>query len=484
MWKFAVIAVILFWSVTFAPESGGRVYADAWLDGTPELYEQARFLNQVLGHDDGVRLAPALADVSSPSYEVGDKRRFYAIDMRSSDQYTLEASARAVSSKAYIFVENGRPAASNKVRSLLTSFDKIYDTITQQFGPPPDSIDRDPRIYILIMDILDRPQADGVRTLGYFSAIDQYRNAALARWTDRRSNEAEVLYIDYTSLNSDLKRAESVIAHEFTHMVQWARDPDETTWVNEGMAVYVEAMLGYGVDDRISAFEENTDVSLLDWSGTIEDYGAAYLFFAYVSERFGGIPAITSIMENRSNGARGIERALAAVGKFVSFHDIFSDWVIANYLDAPELGDGIYGYTTLDVHLRPSEIENFYPIASKASRVKPWSARYTEFKKEQDDILSLTVYKNDGTDIVAQLIESGNETVVSSIKSGKVPSGTTTVPAEGRKAVLVVTSQPDLLIPGRTYSDYNYSAEIQVTITPVEPTANRKVTTWGALKRE
>ena len=308
-WNFTLtlILIILFCSVALV-DSQASSYA--WVDGSPELNEQARFLNQVLGQDVGAMLAPA-AGVVEPAYKLGDKRNFYALNMGSNKQYKLEASARAISDRAYIFVESGITVATSKINSLSASFDKIYDTITEAFGNPPDSIDKDPRIYILILDILDRPQANGVQTLGYYSAINQYPNASLARWTDQRSNEVEMLYVDYAALSS-LKQGESVIGHEFTHMVQWARDPDEDTWVNEGMAVYAESLLGYRTDDRIAAFEKNTDVSLLDWSGTIEDYGAAYLFFAYLSERFGGVSAIRAIMSNGSNGTSGIERGLAA----------------------------------------------------------------------------------------------------------------------------------------------------------------------------
>ena len=93
-------------------------------------------------------------------------------------------------------------------------------------------------------------------------------------------------------------------------------------------------------------------------------------------------------MNNRSSSARGIERALSGLGKSVSFQNIFSDWVVANYLDDPQLDGGIYGYKTLDVNLKPSEVVNRYPIARKTSKVKPWTARYTEFRKDLDDILS------------------------------------------------------------------------------------------------
>jgi len=143
--------------------------------------------------------------------------------------------------------------------------------------------------------------------------------------------------------------AESVVAHELAHLVQWARDPEESVWINEGIAVYVEAMLGYEVDSRISAFEKLPGTSLLHWTSSLEDYGAAYLFFAYISDRFGGAPAIAAIVKNRDQGTRGIERALATQGKTISFNRLFSDWAIANYVDDTSVGNGEYGYVTLDI---------------------------------------------------------------------------------------------------------------------------------------
>jgi len=272
-----------------------------------------------------------------------------------------------------------------------------------------------------------------------------------------------------------------VLAHEFTHLVQWGRDPGETVWVNEGIAVYAEAMLGYGVNSRISAFEREPDTPLLSWSGSVADYGAAYLFFAYVSERFGGDSAIAAIVKNRNIGTSGIEQALATLGKSVSFHTLFSDWVIANYLDDSDLNGGIYGYSTLDVHLGPSVVESTYPIARKTSRLKPWSAIYTEFRKGQNDTLNLTIHNDDESDIMAQIIEISDEINISSVKSSNADSGTAFIPRENSKTVLVVTSQPEPPELEKPYSSYTYSAEIQATIAPVTP--DRKITTWGGIKR-
>jgi len=458
-------------------------YSESWVDGTPYIYEEAQELYRMMGQNNQAAFAPALADaVPAVAYEIGDKREFYALNIAKSTQYTLEASLRAVSDKAYVFVENGRPAAKNRINSLLDSFDGIYDNVTSQFGPPPDIVDRDPRIYLLIMDILDGANPNGQRMIGYFSPIDQFRNFQLARWSNRRSNEADMLYIDYAALTSLPDGGKSVIAHEFTHLIEWGRDPEEAVWVNEGIAVYTESMLGYNVDGRIDIFEKNPNVSLINWSGTLEDYRAAYLFFAYVAERFGK-DSIPSIMKNRSQNMEGIEKALAMLGKSVSFNKIFSDWVIANYLDNPKIEDGIYGYATLDINLKPSVVEDMYPIDHKTSSVKPWAARYIEFRKNNEDSLSLTIYNNGANDIVAQIIEPDIDITVSSVKSNKQQSGTTIIPQDNSRTIMVVSSQPSNPIRNNRDSTYIYSAEPQAIITPVEAISDKKIITWGKIKR-
>jgi hypothetical protein len=287
--------------------------------------------------------------------------------------------------------------------------------------------------------------------------------------------------------------AEEVAAHEFTHLVQWGFDPEESIWVDEGIAVYVEAMLGYEVANRIKAFEEHPDTSLLNWSDSLANYGAAYIFFAYVSERYGGTPAIAAIMNNEEHNTMGIEQALAMRGESISFNGLFSDWVIANYLDKPELNNGIYGYSTLDVHLKSSVVESQYPITRKISRVKPWAAQYIEFKKGQNDSLNLTVYSNNGNNIVFQIIEFvfskiGTEIYVSPIKLSNEGSGTALFQPETNQIILVVTSQPSQMAErwflGGNDSSYTYSAEeLWVDVKSAVSTLKRKITSWGAIKR-
>ena len=121
-WERLITFVILTWLILLVGDIENRVYADTWLDGTSYFHEEARFLAQTLGHNTGVMRAPLLVDVP-PAYKMGDERKFYALNMRNGTQYLLQASCRGVSDKAYIFVENGRQAAADKITSLLASFD-------------------------------------------------------------------------------------------------------------------------------------------------------------------------------------------------------------------------------------------------------------------------------------------------------------------------------------------------------------------------
>ncbi|MBD3182223.1 hypothetical protein GF312_08020 [Candidatus Poribacteria bacterium] len=463
----------------------GYSWTENWVDGTPYFNEQSRFLAEVLGHEDDAMLAPgALVNIPDPAYKIGDIKNFYSYNMANNSQYLVKASLRGVSDKAYIFVESGKAVTKSKVNSLLDAFENIYESITGHFGPPPDSIDGDPRIYLLLLDILDGNPADGIRMVGYYSPINQYKNTQLRRWSNQKSNEVEILYIDYISLNNAKLLAESVLTHEFTHMVQWARDPRESIWVNEGIAVYSEGLLGYNTRSRISAFEIDSDTSLISWSGKIADYGAAYLFITYISEQFGGVSAVEAIIRNRAVGVNGIKKALSGLGKSISFDNLFSNWVVANYLDDPELSEGEYGYSGINIKIRPSDTEEAYPIASKNSQIKTWSAKYIEFKKEQDDTLNLTVYNVVRDDIVAQIIEIGDETVVSSVKSSNENSGTTTIPVENSKAILVVTSQPDPPETNLASSTYRYKADAEAVVAPVTSISNKKITTWGKIKQD
>jgi hypothetical protein len=477
--------IFLALSISFVPNAISQSYSSSWIDGTPSLYDEAQNLLKMTGVSNKPILAPPLVVVENkPVYDVGEAKKFFAINMQNNRQYSLNSSLYAVNDKAYVFVEDGNNVPLDKINNLLASFDGIYGSLTKQFGQPPNNINNDPRVYLLIMNIAGGALPNGVRILGYFSPIDQFRNADIAKLTNKRSNELNMLYIDSISLTSNRIDIKSVVAHELTHLIQWGKDPEESMWVDEGLAVYAESFLGYNVSDRISAFEKNPDISLRDWNNTVEDYGAAYLFFAYISERFGGVDTVAAIMKDNKQDTVGIERALAQLGKSITFTDIFSDWVIANYLDDPKIYDGKYGYSTLDIKLNPSTVETQYPIIQKAGQVLPWSAKYTELQKGNTNQLKLTVFDDGQNYINACVISKSGEGKVEILPviSVKDKSGNATVPVEGLEVIMVVTSQPDPPDIKQDSAVYTYSAEIGTASISVTPLGN-KITTWGSIKQ-
>lgn len=462
----------------------GYSYTQSWIDGTPLLYEDVKSILISVGKGINFSLAPS-ANLE-PAFRVGDLKQFYALNMVNYTQQVLDASCFVITDKTYVFVDKKLSIEQSKLNSLAESFERIYDTITKQFGPPPTRISNDPRIYILIFDIVDAVRPNGATLLGYFNPIDQFRNAEIPRWIRQKSNEANMLYIDSTSLTAKNINVESVIAHEFTHLIQWARDPEESIWVNEGLAVFTENMLGYNVKDRISAYESNPIVSLRNWENKVENYGFAYLFFAYMYERFGGLPVIADIFKNELEDIAGIEKVLSARGTKETFRQIFSDWVIANYLDNPNISEGRYGYSTIDINLKPSAIETQYPIVQKSLGELPWSVRYIEFNKPEDNTLTLTISESDNLiDINADLIgfESKDQLSISSIKPFNLQSGSAFVSQNNNQVVLVVSSQPDPPDQNRN-SIFFYSAEIKAVPKTISVSISGKATsTWGKIKK-
>jgi hypothetical protein len=477
-----ILTLFVFLVVILGVGNFNYSYAQGWIDGTHLFHDDAMSVLKGVGRNPRSTLAPP-ANIN-PAFQVGDLKKFYALNIANNKQYTLDSSCLEVSDKAYIFVEKGTEIAQDRLNSLAESFAKIYDEETKQFGPPPN-ISNDPRVSLLILDIVDGARPNGVMLLGYFSPVDQYKNVEIPQWTRMKSNEANMLYIDSASLNVKNIDINSVIAHEFSHLIQWARDPEESTWISEGLAVYTENMLGYNVQDRVNAFVNNPTVSLRIWDDKVENYGAAYLFLTYISERFGGLATITDIFKNESEDIAGIEKVLSDHGIKDSFRDIFTDWVIANYLDDTNLADGRYGYSTADVHLKSSTVETQYPIVQKSSRELPWSARYIEFNKPEENTLTLTISESDNLiDISAGLINFNNDgqVNVSSVKSLDSQSGSAFVSQDYNRVVLVVSSQPDPPDQNRN-SSFSYSAEskpVSIAVTP----SGRNLTIWGKIKRD
>src|SRR5512139_3871103 len=104
----------------------------------------------------------------------------------------------------------------------------------------------------------------------------------------------------------------SVLAHEFEHMIHWAHDPDEATWVDEGCAEY--AMLLFGVPDPLIDFPGQPDNDLTVWSNGFSDYIQTFMFFTYLADHYGGNGILALVVDTPQNSTDGIDMALTYAG--------------------------------------------------------------------------------------------------------------------------------------------------------------------------
>jgi Immune inhibitor A peptidase M6 len=158
---------------------------------------------------------------------------------------------------------------------------------------------------------------------------------------------------------------EGVFAHEYQHLLESYTDPDETTWVNEGLSDWAEVLTGYVTPSTpvtTTGFESHTQCflgflnqqtpanptprlrggpenSLTRWSDQDDaeilcDYGATFTFMQYVAGQYGN-GFMTSLHNSPGNGFKAVEEALAAVGKSrVKVNDVFNRWTLTVAVDA------------------------------------------------------------------------------------------------------------------------------------------------------
>jgi hypothetical protein len=136
---------------------------------------------------------------------------------------------------------------------------------------------------------------------------------------------------------------EGVFAHEYQHLLEYYEDPDEQSWVNEGLSVWAETITGYndpglnawqlGFDSQVACFlgqltkqtranpnpsfggPENS-LTLWGDQGDDEilcDYGAARTIMEYIADHYG--PSFMRLLHRDDrNGLGSLQALLAARG--------------------------------------------------------------------------------------------------------------------------------------------------------------------------
>jgi hypothetical protein len=238
----------------------------------------------------------------------------------------------------------------------------IYDITTTTFGPAPN-VDEEPRVILLYMAM---GTFMGSEFDGFFRAQDEMPGTY--------SNETEMLHLNGIRLPVAQDYMLSIVAHEFQHMLHYRADPNEESWINETMSEAAMALCGYYTDEgNVAAFAGTPDVALVTTEHV--DYGAVFLFGVYLIEQLGET-FLHDLTQETANGISGFDTISSTYS--VDFLTIFSDWVVANYLDDPSLDSGQYGYSTYD----PPDMDDVSNAADgtlHAATVNGYAADYLRY---------------------------------------------------------------------------------------------------------
>jgi hypothetical protein len=297
---------------------------------------------------------------SEPGYAPGDELEFWVHDVAENSFFTTTAILHYETPHAYWWIEEGYDVPAQSLARSAEKFEnQTYPTSRRYFGSEwTPGVDGDPHIYIFLGNV------PGVG--GYFSGPDEY-----TRLVRPHSNEHEMFYINLENAMPGSDYFDGILAHEFQHMIHWAQDRNEATWVNEGLSELSAQVSGYDVGGSDYAYSLTPDTQLTTWTeleNSAPHYGASYLFLAYFLEQYGE-DAVLQLVKEAANGIDGFENTLSEINAHhQDFASLFGDWLIANYLDSPRVGDGQYTYSNLRVE-RPrfAALHSTFPIKEQAT---------------------------------------------------------------------------------------------------------------------
>lgn len=351
------------------------------------------------------RAARALSSAQAALPNVGDTLTLRVPDLaRNSctNSTTIRAVVRVVGERGIWVEDAGNPTGGFSLpdfQKLSDVFDRhIYKTDVENFGEPLDA-DGNGRVLILTTKEINRFNAgsSGGSVLGFVAGADVVGSQFCAS-----SNNAEIYYgmaPDPSgtlgrayALETALADAQSLIAHEFAHVIHYSRRRDgffantgvelPEIWELEGQATLAETLVGHAINGRGAAGNYGYDVAFnrpkvseIDWhydafvdlaiyfgfrgpttrsenapegcgwqdrntggpcAGGREVYGVPSFLLQYLNDQYGptypgGPAALQRDLLAKNPGKYGFANLEALVG--VPMSTILARWAAALYVD-------------------------------------------------------------------------------------------------------------------------------------------------------
>jgi hypothetical protein len=321
---------------------------------------------------------PAVVNATPPAYQLGDQETFWVGESDTLRHFQVTADLRYIGPNSYWWIEDGYDVSDSDIAASAEVFENsIYPTNRAFFGSEwLPGVDNDPRLHIFVGNV------PGVG--GYFYSINEY-----PKLINQYSNEKEMFFINIAAARPGSDRLDSILAHEYQHMIHWYNDANEETWVNEGLSELAMALNAYDTGGTENVFARKPDTQLNAWGDSpnesIAHYGGSFLFMSYFLDQFGE-DMMREVVAHPANGADGFDAVLADRGTSYRFDDVFADWLVANYLDDPMLGEGLWGYRDLSVDSIAVDAQHRdYPVNGE-SAVSQYAADYIAFEEPQGDL--------------------------------------------------------------------------------------------------
>jgi len=282
--------------------------------------------------------------VPGKEYKVGDKEQFWILNSDTVMHRQITATLLYITPHSYFWAEDGSNANLNDVKALMDTFeDKIYPTDREFFGSESNpGIDGDPHIFVIYADGL------GSTIAGYFNSTDSVNPVI------KEHSNAHETYMLSTTQDLRDEYTYATLAHEFVHMIQFASDRNDVSWLGEGFAEVGSFINGYNPGTFAWEYAQSPDLQLTTWLGGGQSnrthYGQSFLYLTYFLDRFGedATKALTSNPENDISSVDGTLADLGIIdpltGEIVTADDVFIDWAAALYLKDNSVGDGRYTY--------------------------------------------------------------------------------------------------------------------------------------------
>lgn len=283
--------------------------------------------------------------VPGKAYKLGDKDTFWITNSDTAEQNQITATLMYITPHSYFWVEQGTEVNEGDMKALMDTFENdIYPTDREFFGSEwTPGVDGDEHIFVVYAESI------GHNIAGYFSSLDSYNPLV------REYSNAHETYVLGTSQDLGDEYTYATLAHEFVHMIQFASDRNDVSWINEGFAEVGSFINGYEVGGADWLYTQDADMQLNTWVDNSSPdfsahYGQSFLYLAYFLDRYGE-DATKALISNPENDITSVDDTLSALNitdsqtdRVVTADDVFMDWAAAMYLMDESVGDGRFTY--------------------------------------------------------------------------------------------------------------------------------------------